>query len=182
MSVVEICKLPLRKPGRYTDRLHKFLAIAGTALFILGVTIPLDRYDQSVRQFIEAKTRVMELGEAQLRLSKWIEAQTRVAEDQLHATKEALNNTQQNSLVVAPDRATKLASGVDHASVETEAAKLEREIADVSVQARKQGDLAEHADRIRAIWLVLGCICILGGIVLAVLGFAMWWRQSENDR
>ena len=42
-----------------TDRLHKFLAIAGTALFILGVTIPVDEDDQAVRQFIEAKGKVI---------------------------------------------------------------------------------------------------------------------------
>jgi hypothetical protein len=161
-----------------TDRLHKFLAIAGTALFILGVTIPLDRYDQSVRQFIEAKAKSMELGEAQLRFSKMLdEAQLRLSKEI-----ESLKNPQRNSSVVAPDHATKLANGVDLARLETETARFEREIADLSVQAQKQLDLAEHAERIRAIWLVLGCICILGGMVLAALGFAMWWRQPEDER
>ena len=150
-----------------TDRLHKFLAIAGTALFILGVTIPLDRYDQSVRQFIEAKGKFMELSKAQLRLSKWLDS---------------LGNAQQNSPVGAPERATRLASGVDDAKLETEFAKLEREIADLSVQAQKQLDLAEHANGIRAIWLVLGCLCIVGGGVLAALGFEIWWRRPADER
>ena len=156
-----------------TDRLHKFLAIAGTALFILGVTIPLDRYDQSVRQFIEAKAKFMELSEAQLRLSKWLETQTRAVEEQVRAAKAAQGDPQQQRAA---------ADAFDPARVEAEAARFEREIADLSIQARKQGDLAEHADRVRALWLVLGCACILGGLALAAVGFAMWWRQPENER
>lgn len=150
-----------------TDRLHKFLAIAGTALFILGVTIPLDRYDQSKRQCIEATAKSQEIVQAQQRLSIW---------------PDSLNNPQQNSSVVAPDHETKLASGVDHARLDIEKARLEREKGDLSVQQQKQIALAQHAERLYAIWLVLGCICILGGMVLAALGFAMWWRQPEGER
>jgi hypothetical protein len=52
-----------------TDRLHKFLAISGIALFIVGVTFSIDKYDQAVRQFIEAKHKVMELSKLQQKLS-----------------------------------------------------------------------------------------------------------------
>jgi hypothetical protein len=52
-----------------TDRLHKFLAIAGLALFVVGVTFPIDRYDQAVRQFIEAKAVFMDVSNKQLELS-----------------------------------------------------------------------------------------------------------------
>lgn len=161
-----------------TDRLHKFLAIAGTALFILGVTIPLDRYDQSVRKFIEAKAKAVELGEAQLRFSKMLDAAQRGLDKEIAD----LKRLQQNGSAAAPDHAVKLTSGVDLAKLETETARLEREIADLSGQAQKQIALAEHAYQIRAIWFALGSLCILGGLALAVLGFAMWWRQPENER
>jgi|MudIll2142460700_1097286.scaffolds.fasta_scaffold09585_2 hypothetical protein len=150
-----------------TDRLHKFLAIAGTALFFLGVTIPLDRYDQSVRQFIEAKGKVMELSQAQFRLSKWLDS---------------LKNPPQNDSVTAPADISTPVSSVDRARIEKDSAGLEREIADLSVQTQKQIDLAQHLERIKTTWFVLGFMCILGGIVIATIGFIIWWRQPENER
>jgi hypothetical protein len=150
-----------------TDRLHKFLAIAGVALFVLGVTIPLDRYDQSVRQFIEAKSKVMELSRAQLRLSEWLDS---------------LGSVQQGDRTVRRPDPNNPAAGVDRSRLDTDPATLEREIAELSVQAQKQLDLAEHAERIRAVWVVLGSFCIFGGIALAAFGFALWWRQPADQR
>lgn len=151
-----------------TDRLHKFLAIAGIALFILGVTIPMDRYDQSVRQFIEAKSKVMELSRAQQRLSEWLDAVGKAA--------------QQRGSTDRPLDSSSLAGVFDRSLLDSDPAKLEREIADLSVQAQKQLDLAAHAERIRVVWVALGAFCIFGGIALAAAGFAMWWRQPADQR
>ena len=151
-----------------TDRLHKFLAIAGVALFILGVTVPLDRYDQAVRQFIEAKSKVMELSQAQIRLSQWLEAVN--------------NRVQQNQADRPPPVLRNADSLNDAGRLAKDPLDLEREIADLSVQARKQLDLAEHTEKIRTVWFVLGLFCIIGGLILATAGFAMWWRQPANER
>ena len=149
-----------------TDRLHKFLAIAGIVLFIVGVTVPLDRYDQAVRQFIEAKAKTLEVGNVQLRLSKVLDAY-HARQKQLEAESSANKNA-----AVASERA----------QFEADVVKLQREIADLSVQARKQFDLAEHAERARTLWLVLGAFCVVGGLAIATVGFVMWWRQPADLR
>jgi hypothetical protein len=151
-----------------TDRLHKFLAIAGVALFTLGVTIPLDRYDQAVRQFIEAKSKVMELSQAQIRLSQWLEAVN--------------NRVQQSQADRRPPVSSKPGSANDMGRLAKDPLELEREIADLSIQARKQIDLAEHVDKIRRVWFGLGLFCIIGGLIRSTLGFAMWWRQPASER
>jgi len=146
-----------------TDRLHKFLAIAGIALFIVGVTIPLDRYDQSVRQFIEAKSKAMELGRAQLRYSQMLDSEHKKA----------------TSLLAAPGSTAAVA---DRVQPDASFATIEREIADLSGQAQTQLELAEHAERIRAIWTWLGVTCVFGGAAMAALGFVIWCRQPANER
>jgi len=149
-----------------TDRLHKFLAIAGIALFIVGVTVPLDRYDQAVRQFIEAKAKTLEVGNVQLRLSEVLDA--------YHARSKQLDAAS------SPEKSAAVAS--ERAQFGTDVVKLQREIADLSVQARKQFDLAEHAERARTLWLVLGAFCVIGGLAIATLGFVMWWHQPPEQR
>ena len=146
-----------------TDRLHKFLAIAGIALFIVGITVPLDRWDQAVRQFIEAKAKALEVGQAQMRLSNWLDALKTRLDQAAGATADSVTQA-------------------ELARLPAEAEKFEREIADLSVQARKQLDLAEHAERARTVWMVLGTLCLLGGAGLATAGFAMWWREPPDMR
>jgi hypothetical protein len=150
-----------------TDRLHKFLAIAGLALFSLGVTVPLQKYQDAELQLIEARAKLRETQNAYNRYAAQVNAMIAIYGEAAEkgGGPETTSAAREKILKLDPD-----------------ATKLGREVEDVLIQVVKQIELASHLENIKTIWFAIGLLFLFGGTAIAFVGFKQWLLQPKNAR
>ncbi len=149
-----------------TDRLHKFIAVGGIALFITGVTLPLERFNEAELQRIDAVEKLQEFGYAY--------------SDFAVKVNEGIAAHNQWIKEPTPENAQRVADVVkaNEAIVE----KLERASRDALIRSKKHVDLAVHYQFIRNIWFAIGAFCVIAGVLLSYYGFRRWLREPKRSR
>lgn len=150
-----------------TDRLHKFLAIAGLVLITTGFTYAVSQYDKAELKRIDA------LEQTEL----FVQAYGRYAEkvnEQILLYNRMINEdlTKEKSKALIKDIFNK----------ESDVISLNRAVQNSMVQSRKQIELMEHYYFMRNFWFVLGVACVLTGTALSFIGFRQWLAQPKLKR
>jgi hypothetical protein len=150
-----------------TDRLHKFAAIAGLALLIVGITIPVQKYQEAEVQRIEAIAKMQEVRYAYERYASQVNQMIDMRND---AVTRGLKDSELEA-VKGKIRA-----------LDPEAEKLGKETERVIVEMIKHTELAAHLGFVQNLWFAISFFGALGGSVLAFFGFRQWFRQPKNER
>ncbi|MCY1232862.1 hypothetical protein D9M72_453770 [compost metagenome] len=150
-----------------TDRLHKFLAISGVALVLVGVVYPLQQYQIAEVQRTEAVARLQAAGFAYTRFA-----------NQMNRRSDLRDQIRDKGLT--GDAAKGLLDQIR--TMEPEIDKLDREIQGAIIETKKQMDLEQHYRFMSNLWFALGCCCILFGAWLGTVGFRQWIQQPKTER
>lgn len=150
-----------------TDRLHKFQAVAGVALVVFGLSIPMQRYEEAEVQRIEAWARAREMQFAYGHYATQVNSMVSIYNDAISRglDKEELTKIRQKILAMNP-----------------EANSFGQEAERAIVESLKQSELAMHMESMRNLWFAIGAICVLGGAILGFFGFRQWLLQPRNER
>lgn len=150
-----------------TDRLHKFTAIAGVALLLIGITIPIQKYQEAEVQRIEALAKAQEVRYAYDRYAKQVNQMIALRNDA--ATRDLKNSD-------LADVKSKIGA------LNPEAEKLGKDTERVIVEMIKHAELAAHLEFMRNLWFALSFVSGLAGSSLAFFGFRQWLQQPKNER
>lgn len=150
-----------------TDRLHKFLAIGGLALLAMGISIPIQKYQEAEVQRIEALTRLREEQYAYQHFADQVNRMIRIHDD-------AVTHDRQGAELAKAK--AKLAA------LTPEANRLGKETEKTIVEMTKQGELAMHLKFMRNLWLGVCFASATLGAIAAFFGFRQWLRQPKNER
>lgn len=150
-----------------TDRLHKFLAIAGVALFLIGVTYPIDKYHTAEIHRIVAFEKVQSFAFAYGRFAEKVNTQ-----------RDIYNSAIEKGL--AREKFEPEAKRIRE--IEPDVKRLDSEVQNILVQSQKQVALMQHYYFIRNLWFFIGACCVLVGSFLAYLGFKQWLSQPKEER
>jgi len=150
-----------------TDRLHKFLAVAGVALVLLGLSLPIQRYQEAEVQRIEALARARELQYSYTHYAAQVNSMT-----------EIYNNAVSRDL----DKAQMAEVRKKILTMNPEANNLGKETEHAIVELFKQTELAMHMEFMRNLWFAIGIVCVLSGGCLGFVGFRQWLSQPRNKR
>jgi hypothetical protein len=144
-----------------TDRLHKFFAIGGLALVVLGVTYPLSKFDEAQRSLIDTQDKLTRADNAYSRFAELARVQIARRE----ATEKAPSGSSSSVMPTDPELIAR-----DKATEEALA------------QAQRQARLTGHLLLMRNIWVGIGASCVVIGLWLAFVGFRQWIRQPHETR
>lgn len=147
-----------------TDKLYKFISIAGVALVIYGVTLPWQHYDKAERQRIE----FLEVAEKSLRL---MEDHMSTMDKQVRLL-EKLSNLEKDER--DPDDHKKI---ID---LDIEIENSRNMYNEQAIIARKNQRLYSHDSTMHNIWSWLSIISVIIGFVMAFIGFKIWHRNDKS--
>ena len=150
-----------------TDRLHKFLAIAGVALVILGFTYPIQKFHEAEIQRIEAVARVRELHYSYGRYAEKVNEMIGIYNSAVShgSDSEEMSKAIKRIIELNPD-----------------ATNSGRETEEIIVESTKHFELAMHMETMRNIWFGVGLLCLIGGVTLSFIGFRQWLSQPQDQR
>jgi hypothetical protein len=149
-----------------TDRLHKFMAIAGLALALGGVTGALRQYADTGLQEAEFIGKVAKVRSVYNRFAT--EARAQIARTEKLGT---------NGLSPA-ERATLQAESQKFRDLQP---TFDREFADAEADAQRYQAIAQHLGRMESIWLFVAGTCLCVGGFVSYKGFRVWWSRRENE-
>jgi hypothetical protein len=150
-----------------TDRLHKFLAVGGLVLITLGVTYPLQKYDEAELHRIDAFDRTQRFGQAYTRYAEKVNEQI------------DLYNKVQGS-----DSDPRLIESAKKGILarQSEVAALERETSAAEADSSRNIQLMQHYYFMRNLWFCIGIFLVLVGTTASAFGFRQWLRQPKSTR
>ena len=156
-----------------TDRLHKFIAIAGVALILIGVTYPIEKYNESELARINALEKMDETKFAQQRFAQKVKEEKAI----MSRTFDSNGLKKPN---VSVEQLRKAAQ--DFFEREPEARKLEKEMNDALIQYKKHSELTKHYESMKKLWFFIGALSFLIGTSLSIVGFRQWLSQPKSSR
>jgi hypothetical protein len=146
-----------------TDKLYKFMAVAGIALVIFGITYPIDRYHDAELSRIDA------IEKAQIYANSYEQYAAKVNEGIKLQNKILAEGLKGNE---AEKIRKEIRSKIPDMDI------LNNEVQDAKANLDKNIALMEHYHFMRNLWFTLGTICIIGGCILCFVGFKEWIRRS----
>jgi hypothetical protein len=155
-----------------TDRLHKFIAISGVALIIFGSTFSIENYSKAELMKIELQERIDETQYAHKRFAQ------KVKEEMASVYRFKDGNGLKKGTNIDEFRKAVKAFKTQEPIVR----KLEKEMNDSLIQARKYSLLVNHYQEVKKIWLLIGTACCLLGLILSYIGFKQWLAQPKSSR
>jgi len=150
-----------------TDRLHKFLAIGGLALIVIGVTYPIQQYNEAELRRIDAFEKAQRVYFAYGRFAQKVNEGIAI-----------YNRTVKERM--SPEEARPFKDQILKKLPEME--ELDREVADALVQLQKHVELMMHFYFMRNLWFTLGLCFVVSGIYLSYRGFRQWLSQPKKER
>jgi hypothetical protein len=153
-----------------TDRLHKFLAVGGLCLFLIGVIYPIEKYNQAEIERINTNTK---LNEAKFSIERFEAKITELKNFRLRYSDRDGNlkkNIPIEDFILATNEILK------------NIPEFQKEVDSSIVSYGKQIELNEHYEFIKKVWFTLGGLCIIIGGCLAYVGFKQWLSQPKSSR
>ncbi len=156
-----------------TDRLHKFIAITGVTLILIGVTYPIEKYNESELARIDALEKMDETKFAQERFAQ------KVKEEKTIMSRTFDSNGLKKPTVSVEQFRKEAQKFFER---EPEVRKLEKEMNDALIQYKKYFELTKHYEFMKKLWFFIGALSYVVGIVLSITGFRQWLLQPKSSR
>ena len=160
-----------------TDRLHKFLAIAGISLILFGVTWPLTKYSEAELEQINMAEKMDETKYAHDRFVQIVKEATSSMDRFYKGGSCGVSGLKDDISKVEFRKAYKA-----FLEQEPEVRKLEKEMYGALIQYKKHSKLAEHYEHMKKVWFSIGALCVLIGMNLSFIGFRQWLAQPKSSR
>jgi hypothetical protein len=153
-----------------TDRLFKFLTLAGAALVTFGITVSLEKFNAAELQRIELRAKLSEQSQVYEDFAKNVNSMDAVMR---RIEKLRLANASKADIEKEMDRFPRFQSESD---------KLYPNVQRVELEVKKHLDLAGHLETMRNWWFFICGVSTIAGLLMVRVGLREWLRQPLNKR
>lgn len=150
-----------------TDRLHKFLAIGGLLLVVLGIFYPLQKYEEAELHRIEALSRLENFA------NSFLVFESKVSEFRPLYEAAIRDGADSHAAQELSRRLLEKQPALD---------ALQREAAAAGTESRKNIHLMQHYYVMRNVWMAIGIVLMVLGVFSALRGFSIWLKQPQKNR